>query len=137
MSTLIGIDPDSEKSGVAVWDNMAQKLTQYTTLGFFELFDLLRSNTAEKVFLESGWQIKKSNWHNERLGVCVASRIGAKVGANHQVGKLIEQMCKYLGISCTLVLPQGKMDSKNFEHITGIKRSNQDERDSIMLVWGR
>ena len=49
MSILIGIDPDSEKSGVAVWDNMAQKLTQYTTLGFFELFDLLRSNTAVKV----------------------------------------------------------------------------------------
>ncbi len=139
----IGIDPDAVKSGVAVWDSEKKKLIRVMMLSFFELFSFLMdyisigSTAAASVYLEAGWLNRKWNWHEGKKGVNVASRIGANVGANHQTGKLIEEMCKYLKIPCTLVLPQGKVGAKYFSKLTGMKKSNQDIRDAVMLVLNR
>ena len=134
----IGIDPDSKKSGYAIWDSKKSTLIEYGQLAFFELFTTLQAYKAATVIIEAGWMNNKSNWHNNNQGVHVASRIGKNVGANHQTGVLIVDMCEHLGIRYELVKPStSKIQAKMFTSITGIKRTNQDIRDAIMLVWGK
>lgn len=138
MSIYIGIDPDCDKSGMAAWDTKKKELIWFKVMKFWDIYDIfIREGQYLSVIVEAGWLSPKSNWHNERQGARLASRIGKNVGANHQVGKLIAEMCDYLKIPYQLVMPQGKIDAKNFERITGIKKSNQDLRDAVMLVWGR
>jgi hypothetical protein len=151
----IGIDPDTQKSGVCFYDSSVKIVKMYS-MSFFELFDMLTDvhwtmvgmdkyiNTALgdyngnfKVIIEAGWLNTKSNWHsNESAGI--SSRIGAKTGANHETGKKIVEMMEYLNVPYELVKPQSKkVDSKFFYKLTGIKKSNQDARDAVMLVYGR
>ena len=130
----IGIDPDIEKCGYAVWDKSDSSL-EYRTISVIELFeDFKLWNVPIHVILEAGWLINKSNWHGKSGNV--AQRIAKNVGENHAAGKIIEQFLKYYNISYELVKPKGKIDAKTFEKITSIKRSNQDVRDAVMLVYG-
>jgi len=107
----IGIDPDAEKSGVAVWDSKELTLLN---LRFFELYEKLINcnmhcslNGKElTVVIEAGWLNTKSNWHSYGHGENVAAKIGTKVGANHQTGKLIAEACEYLGIEYQLKKPK-------------------------------
>jgi len=136
----IGIDPDTKKNGVALWDKLTKKL-ELKSLSFFELYDelsILNAITPVKVKLEAGWLNRKSNWHDEKSGYGIASRIGAKTGANHETGKKIEEMLQYLNIPYDLVVPKSsKVDHKYFSKVTGYKgKTNQETRDSGMLVYG-
>jgi hypothetical protein len=136
----IGIDPDTIKSGVAYYNNKDKSL-ELSNLSFFQLFDYLswcmETKLEFKIFLEAGWFNKKSNWHDEKNGAYIASRIGAKTGANHETGKKIEEMLQYLSIPYELKIPKtSKVGSKYFTCLTGMKKSNQDQRDAAMLVWG-
>jgi hypothetical protein len=137
----IGIDPDTNKSGVAIYNNKDKNIELYN-LSFFQLFDYLlwciNSEIRFKVILESGWLNKKSNWHEEKKGSHIASRIGAKTGANHETGKKIEEMLKYFHVSYELKIPKTtKVDAKFFKQMTGfVNKTNQDQRDAALLVWG-
>ena len=61
----IGIDPDLDKSGIAVWESQNEILT-LKNLSFWQLFDLLSTNRDRIVVvrIEAGWLNFKSNWHN-------------------------------------------------------------------------
>lgn len=142
MKYFIGIDPDTKKSGYAIWNVETESLQGYGELAFFELFTLLqdfrRLRENVTVVISAGWLHKKTNWHNNKQGVNVAARIGANIGQNHQAGKLIIEMCEFLKVDYELVKPtNAKMDAKTFAQITGIKKSNQDVRDSVILIWGK
>ena len=135
---LIGIDPDCKKSGVALW-NRNSKVCTFSTLSFFALFDELKhwKDAIEKVVVEAGWE-NRSHWHGA-INIQIAGRIGNNTGANHETGKKIVEMCEYLGIPFELARPtRSKLGAKAFQQITGIKeRTNQEERDAVMLVFGR
>src|SRR5690606_38758112 len=111
----IGIDPDVDKSGYAVLDSKTKELDLYN-YSFWEIIEDLKSYLIPiTVIIEAGWLHKKSNWHGQK-NVYTAAKIGKNVGANHQVGKL---------------------SHKEFKAITGYKkRTNQDQRDAGMLVYG-
>jgi len=147
---LIGIDPDINLNGFSVLykdpecgDNMSiDKKT------FFQIFDFLGQFRKNKesyhdykitVFIEAGWLNKKSNWHVSGKGENVSSRVGSKVGANHQVGKLIVEMCEYLGLEYELCRPvSSKIGIRQFRMMSKYKgKLNQDMVDSAMLVYGR
>lgn len=136
----VGIDPDVDKNGVAFWANGKLRLH---TMKFFELMNALEDMqmTSIDVFvrLEAGWLNEKSNWHNEKAGVQVAARIGKNTGANHQAGKLIEEMLQYLNIPYELVKPtQSKVNAEFFKRLTKYPhRTNQEQRDAAMLVYGK
>lgn len=136
----IGIDPDVDKSGVAFWSNGQLRLYN---MKFFELMDAMADvqGTSIDIFvrLEAGWLNEKSNWHNEKSGVRVAAKIGKNTGANHQAGKLIEEMLQYLNIPYELVRPtQNKVKADYFMKLTKyLKRTNQEQRDAAMLVFGK
>ena len=158
---LIGIDPDCVASGCAELAINKYEVdcgipnTYETTrelkihkLKFFELFDELHNletlikiskDYTVKVYIEAGWLNTKSNWHVSGKGENVASRIGTKVGANHQVGKLIAEMCEYLGLEYELVQPRtSKYSIKQFRMMSGYKgKLDQDMVDSALLIIGR
>ena len=65
----IGIDPDVDKNGVAVYDTETRELKLYS-LRFSEAIDFIcnikdNSGTKVEVMLEAGWYNKKASW---RLG---------------------------------------------------------------------
>jgi hypothetical protein len=142
---LIGIDPDTKASGYA-WYNKETKKLKLDNMSFFQLYDELSYIINElnthvkpeniKVILEAGW-LNKGNWHTQGSNKASSTMIGNRTGANHETGRKIEEMLIYLGIPYELRKPTTqKVDSKYFEKLTGIKKSNQDQRDAAMLVWG-
>lgn len=136
---IIGIDPDINKSGVVVKmgdQYIGQKLK------FFELFDYLISLQTHigAIYIEAGWQNSKSNYHN-RPGQKknVGERIAKNVGANHEAGRKIVEMCEYLKIPYKLQRPVSSkvLDREYFKRLTGIKTSSQEIIDAGMLIVGR
>jgi len=136
----IGIDPDIDKSGVAVWDSSRCILESIECLSFFdaiETIELLDEFYNAIVIIEAGWLIKKSNWHGAK-NKNIAAKIGANVGANHQVGRLFAEYCTEKDVNYVLERPMGKKDAKEFKRLTGwTRRTNSEQRDSAMLVFGR
>ena len=137
---LVGIDPDSDKSGVALY-RKSDKSYKLNNLSFFELFDYLKEHKhlIRLVVIEAGWK-NKPVWHGAgQKAASIAARIGKNVGSNHEVARKIEEMCIYLQLYYELVRPcRSKLSAEEFEKITGIKdRTNQEERDAFMLVFGR
>lgn len=139
-AVFVGIDPDSKKSGVAIW-RKSDKFYALKNLTFFELFDYLQEKkiSIRLIVIEAGW-LNKSTWHGAH-GKCAAisAKIGKNVGSNHEAGRKIEEMCKYLKIYYELDRPQsGKLTALQFKKLTGIQeRTNQETRDAFMLVFGR
>lgn len=144
---LIGIDPDAEKSGVAVYDSTHKALSLHN-ISFFGLYDMLIRIRPDKVYVEAGWLNEKTNWHKgyfnkktrkwEKYSEGILEKISASTGANHETGKKIIEMLQYLKITYIPIRPQAtKVDGKLFEKMTGITRSNQEQRDAAMLILGR
>ena len=135
---LIGIDPDTEKSGVAI---KSDELKLYN-MSFFELYDFLCNFKAEteniKVYIECGF-LNGGNRHKVLGGsLSLNSKIGERIGANHEVAKKICQMCEHLGIEFIQVRPtKTKSNADFFKQITGYnKKTNQEQRDACLLIWG-
>lgn len=162
---IIGIDPDYEKCGVATTQHGS--LINLSDIAFFDLIDGLKSlhekNQIKLVVIEAGWLIKKSMFHDHKrpyvlnekktpkgiiqtvssskgiyYSLNISQNMARKVGLNHGVGMLIAEFCKRNHITYDLVKPKGKIKADHFKKITGWKgRSNQDQRDAAMLIWGR
>jgi hypothetical protein len=137
-STLIGIDPDVDKSGVCVFFRKEREMKLYN-LTFFELFDILKTftDTPTKVVVEAGW-LNKSNWHlKNEDSKRVAAAKGKNTGENHETGRKIVEMCEYLQLDYQLIRPtKHKTDAGLFKQITGYtKRTNPEQRDAAMLVF--
>jgi hypothetical protein len=133
---LIGIDPDTEKSGVAIkYDGL-----QLYNMTFFQLYDFLFNFKMEnvKVYIECGF-LNGGNRHKVLGGsLALNSKIGERIGANHEIAKKICEMCEYLKIEFIQVRPtKTKSNSDYFKKITGYnKRTNQEQRDACLLIWG-
>jgi hypothetical protein len=137
---LIGIDPDVEKSGFARIEGNQLKLDN---LSFFDLYEELKSyqNQVTKpiVYVELG-SLNKTNWHSkESKSSKWNSNIGAALGRNFEVANKIVEMCEYLKIPYVKIKPKAsKITNDYFKKITGIDtRTNQEQRDAMMLIWGR
>lgn len=132
---IIGIDPDLEKSGVAI---LGQSL-ELKNLTFSETVNLFRSqqDQIKKVVIEAGWLNKKSNFrygHSKNAG----EKIAKNVGENHATGKLLAEMAKECGLAVVLVRPtRTKLNAEQFNCITGWQgRTNQEQRDAALLIFG-
>ena len=137
---FIGIDPDVEKSGFAIWVKK-EKLLSLANLSFFEIFErlnMLKENNKVLVVIEAGW-LNKGNWHIAGAKSRVSAKIGSHTGANHQVGKQLDEMCEFLDIEYQLSKPtKSKVKADKFKMITGYQgRTNPEVRDAGMLVYGK
>ncbi|GIJ96578.1 hypothetical protein CAPN001_11470 [Capnocytophaga stomatis] len=146
---IIGIDPDITKSGVSFLEVKTRKL-EVSSLTFPQLLDYLKfirekhSQTPEKliVVVEAGWLVQKSNYHGYAGGR--AEKIAKNVGANHETGKKIVEMCKHYGLEVQEIRPlkkmwkgkDGKITHEELASFTGITgKTNQDSRDAGLLAW--
>ena len=140
---FIGIDADTHKSGVAV---KCGKIFNLYNLTFFELFEKLNgisinskeSGIPTEVHVECGF-LNGGNRHKVFGGShALNSKIGERIGANHETAKKICEMCDYLGLEYKQIRPtKSKTNSDFFKQITGYdKRTNQEQRDALMLIWG-
>lgn len=141
---IIGIDPDCNKSGVAVI-NQDTGTMFVATDRFFELYyRLMNVRFAVKlVVIEAGW-MNKSNYHSRgKFSAAMNAKIGEKVGANFETSKKIAEMCQYLEIPYreikplpkNWVGPDKKITSVEFNKITKMTcRTNQEERDAGLIA---
>lgn len=154
--TIIGIDPDCDRSGVAVIDTAARELLVYT-MTFPELVQYLTCVAADSmegrgvlVVVEASWKTE-TNWHGRRGdGYKVAAKKGYDVGRNHETGRKISEMAKAYGLEVKEKSPlrkcwKGKdgkithgelvslLEGSGVRHNLG-GRSNQEERDAALLA---
>ena len=149
---IIAIDPDTKKSGVARVDKGDRKVWA-ESLAFPALLDYLLTmqeiaglqKADLKVYVEASWLVSY-NWHMRATDTkAISSRKGRDIGAMQQVGKLVLQMCQHYGISASEAMPLKKIWKGNDGKITheeisqfvkwDRKRSNQEERDALLLAW--
>ena len=143
---VIGIDPDRYKSGIGVLDVKSRQL-DIGNAEFPELIEKLKETRImipnSLVVVEAGWMVKKSNYHDAQGHR--AEKIAKDVGANHETGRKIVEMCKYYGINVIEQHPlpkmwkglDGKITHDELVAVTGLKKkhSNQDARDAGLLAW--
>lgn len=137
---LIGIDPDVDKSGFARIEGNQLKIDN---LSFFDLFEELKFYKEREIkpiiYIECGF-LNKSNWHTKAGGSsALNSKIGERTGANFETAKKIVEMCEYLKLPYEKIQPKkSKITNDYFKKITGLSvRTNQEQRDAMMLIWGR
>lgn len=155
----IGIDPDNKFIGCAILEDNKLTINKYSIPEFF--YDIILSWKSEydkdceehrfgdvDIYLEGGW-LNKYYYHSTE-SLMIVNNIARKIGMNHQVGITIEECLKYLGLKCKTVKPVQDSRFKNakekINHLQlkkmidtyGIEydyeRSNQDERDSALLL---
>lgn len=144
----IGIDPDTVKSGVAVWNG--KEFIDLMALDFWSTIQWLLDNrqNIRLIKVEGGW-LNKTNWHTgvklkdgKTLGTQGLAETGRRVGMNHQTGLLLVEFLEKFNFPFQVVRPlsnnwwaedkQGK-----FNKMTGwTKKSNPEKRDAAMLVFG-
>ncbi|HYN54385.1 MAG TPA: hypothetical protein VES38_06745 [Methylotenera sp.] len=136
---IIGIDPDIDKSGIACL-HVDTKRIEMSCLTFVDIMKFIRMNQPiiKCVYIEAGWFNKKSSYHFAE-SLKVAACIGKKVGQNHAAGQLLTQCIEAEQIKVVLVKPtKSKLNAEQFKKLTKIQtRTNQEMRDSAMLVFGR
>lgn len=149
INKIIAIDPDVTKSGVTVLDITSKNLSTYA-MSFPDLIDFIYSfpdKESIRIAVEAGWLNRKSNFHGYYGNR--GERIAKDVGANHETGKKIVEMCEHKGYFVSLVKPlekrwkgpRGKITHSELESVLKCrkialikKRTNQDERDSILIA---
>lgn len=148
---VVGIDPDCEKSGVAVIERNNGNAVKYDSMPFPELIATLVHMNNEcaaqglkfVVVVEAGWMERKSNFHPAQGHR--AERISKDVGRNHETGRKIIEMMDYQGIDNIAKHPLKKVwqtrDGKiTHDEIIQVipgwgKTSNQEERDAALIAW--
>jgi hypothetical protein len=136
---IIGIDPDIDKNGIACLHEDTKRM-ELSNLSFVDVLAFIRMNKPiiNCVYLEAGWLNQKASWHAAN-NMSVAASIGRKVGENHATGKLLQQNLEAEGVKVVLVKPTSKkMNQLEFQKLTKIStRTNQEQRDAAMLIFGR
>ena len=139
----IGIDPDVDKSGFAVWNKPAQKFESIEALGLAEIMSFFQvmKISIEIVVIEAGY-LNKGNRHTFKgQSVAAAAKTGENVGRNHQRGMDIVEILEWMRIPYRLQKPitpnKWKDDAAYFKTITGWHgKTNPEKRDAAMLVYG-
>ncbi len=138
---VIGLDPDSDKPGVAVYKN--GKLIAVKSLGLFNLMDLLsgmKTDGSVHAHIENvcanNSRFKKGGVKNARA----ATAINRSIGMVQQSQRNLEEMLNHLGISYTLHAIDSKWKSqrgkREFELVTGWKgQSNEDSRSAAYFGY--
>lgn len=153
--TIIAIDPDVDKSGVAEL-HVPTKRIEAATLSFADLMDCLqhvKANFADKgenvlVIVEAGW-MNASNWHAGRVrSIAAAAKTGQNTGRNHEVARKIAEMSRHYGLETEEVKPLRKCWKGAGGKITHgelcglmeasgvapmLTRTNQEVRDAVLL----
>ena len=148
---IIGIDPDVDKSGLAIY-NRKTKAIRLLSLTFPEMIDFLRTcpdNYPDVlIVVEAGW-LNKSNWHIRKGDNIRTVQVkGNHAGRNHETGRKIIEMARYYRLNVVEQKPlrkcwkgpDRKITHEELYSLTEIdrdtipSRTNQEERDALLLT---
>lgn len=151
-AAFVGIDPDKDKTGVAVINGDTIRIYNGSFCEVYNsIIGLCRVSSAPvRVYVEGSWKTR-GNWH---LGGCpsmfVASKIGYNIGENHTVGRLLYELLESSGIEVEATQPLTKLwpnrskvthaalcQQLDYFGIKGMpKRSNPEQRDAALIaLW--
>ena len=141
MPIIVGIDPDVDKSGVAVVNGRTGELIDLLNLNErnYDVFLLVYHHQIAKCVFSAGWLNKKTNFHNKSgRTVGFKEKVAEGVGRNHQVGYSLIERTKAYNIKIQELMPnKAKPTLKEFKAYTKWSgKSNPETRDAGMLVVG-
>jgi len=136
MNYILGIDPDLDKSGFALYCKETQQYVDVNCLYLWDLFirlENLNKTSTLLVFLEAG-HLNKNTWHKGGRG---ASK---NVGKGQAIGILLERFMLENKINFKLIEPKGYSnwfkDDKVFKLQTNWqKKVNADARAAAAIVF--
>lgn len=145
MRLIVGIDPDVDKNGVAVYDGVKVVLYSMPFSDIVPFMLSLRDFGEVHVFVEGGW-LNKGFFHLRKgESSSLAAKKGWGVGRNHQTGMLLVEVLKKAGIDVDIQKPfkkcwkgkDGKITHEELARICPLygQRSNQEERDAALIAW--
>ncbi len=139
MSIVIGVDPDSDKHGLAVYKD--GELSSLLMLSLPEIVD----DINDSILQNAKWAIEDVNTNkfvygrNAHSSKAAQSKIAMGVGKCQQAQVELVRMLDHYGIDYTLIKPQKGNWAKNkaqFEKVTGwTGRSNEDTRSAAYFGW--
>ena len=153
---IIAIDPDIDKSGLAVLAPKEKQIVLYD-LTLPQMVDFFREckkiyeaeNVSYVVVVEASYLIQ-ANWHlqwDDTKNKAAAK--GKQVGRNHEIGRQIVEFCKHLGLPYEEKRPlkkcwagkDGKITADELNQLlegTGFQpittKTNQEKRDAALLA---
>lgn len=132
MTTVIGIDPDAQASGVAVFLNgTLSSICSLTTVGIVEM---VKRHAPAVVSIEDVMQHQFVYSRNQQASKSAQSKVAMHIGRCQQVQIEIMQWLDAMGVRYVLHKPQKgnwAKDKARFEKVTGWKgRSNDDTRSA-------
>ena len=141
MKYTIGIDPDSEKHGVAIYIGQTlQSLKEMTEVEIVEFINSIHEFTTHEIAF--GIEDVASNnfiYARNRSSKTVQSNIGVKVGRCQQAQVSLMRWLDHLDVEYKLFKPQRGNWAENkahFERVTGWKaRSNKDTRSAAFFGY--
>ena len=157
---FVGIDPDTDKSGLVLVDKQECRVVYAGALNFPDLMTHLRmieqEHNAEKervlIIIEDS--DISTNWHVNKL-LCngqplrdklrTAAAIGRSAGMCHATLRHLRECAEALGLSTRMTKPlrkfwkgkDGKItQAEASQFMPGLpKRTNQEVRDAALLAW--
>lgn len=132
---IIGVDPDAERHGVAVFHN--GELVSLHMMQSIELADMARRSSAI-VSIENVMANKFVYGRNTQSSKAAQSKISMQIGRCQQSQIELQRMLDHLSVPYQLVKPGGNWakDKARFEAATGwTKKSNEDTRSAAYFGW--
>lgn len=142
MIRRIGIDPDTDKSGVATMENGKYVTLECLTLS--ELIDLFQKHSKDKntVFVVEDVLAHKPTFRRGDHSQAVRNNISQKVGMVKASCKMIVSMLEQYQCNYEMCRPlkgfakKAKTNAEFFNRITGwTGKTNSDKRDAAMLIY--
>ena len=145
---ILGIDPDLEKSGIALLDRQRGEFLKVSAVSFVEMSLILRGDVPDKddmtIVLEDS--DLSTNWHvNPRDNVHVAAAKGRSIGMCHATARHIKELAEYYQLPVVQMKPLRKCWKGPNGKITHDEcrqfmrnlptRTNQEMRDAALLAW--
>jgi len=135
---IIGIDPDSKKIAISVYQNgKLEELLMLDTIQLYKTLDKYQCDNHEIiVYLENVKANSSSSFHNKsKDSLAVKSKKSEHIGMVKQSQSEIERVCDHLGIVYHLKKISSNWKKGNgvesFKLATGwTKRSNEDTRSA-------
>lgn len=131
---IIGIDPDVDKSGIAILHNGKLAVVNWR---YFEIFENLKviDHNIVLVVIEKG-QENKAMFNAKRKPPKIAAAIGMKTGRNFEVTNKIAEMCEFLNVDHEFYKPtSAKLSHDYLSKIVDLpKRTNEEQRDAVRCI---
>ena len=147
----IAIDPDTHRSGVAIYDTNHKSLISLS-LDLFPLLDFILNMRGDNplLIIEHSLLISHNfTAHNAKTNINVSTKIANYVGQNHCIANVFIKFCIHNNIQYKTVKPLKKCFGVKGKKIThkqllaikelsdlgfNKKTTNQEERDAILLA---